>query len=100
MRYTGCIDGPDLLKLESTLAEPLKQAGAAAQDHGCDREVDVVDQAGRQELVDQRGAAGKPDVPPRSPCISLNALSGKNHWCSSIPPIPSGFCSLWSGPAT
>jgi hypothetical protein len=38
--------------------------------------------------------------PPSSPCCLRHASSLKTHWCSSMPPTPSGFSSLWSGPAT
>ena len=34
------------------------------------------------------------------PCCSRKTASGKIHSCSPIPPTPSGFSSLWSGPAT
>jgi hypothetical protein len=38
--------------------------------------------------------------PPSSPCCLRHASSVKTHWCSCIPPTPSGFSWLWSGPAT
>src|SRR5262245_31950806 len=38
--------------------------------------------------------------PPSPPCDSRNAFSGTSHSCSCSPPIPSGWLSLWSGPAT
>jgi hypothetical protein len=38
--------------------------------------------------------------PPSRPCCLRHASSLKTHWCSSMPPTPSGFSSLWSGPAT
>src|SRR5262249_32802162 len=38
--------------------------------------------------------------PPCSPCVSRNTSSATSHWWSCAPPIPSGSCSLWFGPAT
>src|SRR3954465_10799872 len=38
--------------------------------------------------------------PPSSPCASRKAASGNAHACSAMPPTPSGFSTLWFGPAT
>jgi hypothetical protein len=37
--------------------------------------------------------------PPSSPCIARQTLSGTTHSCSCVPPIPSGWSTLWLGPA-
>src|SRR6266540_2198429 len=38
--------------------------------------------------------------PPSSPCCRCQASRSKSHSCRRMPPTPSGFSSLWSGPAT
>jgi hypothetical protein len=38
--------------------------------------------------------------PPGRPCGARQTVSGKTHSCMPSPPIPSGFVTLWSGPAT
>ena len=61
---TGRVDGPDLLELQCPAVDPLKQAGAGAEDQWCDRYVDLVNQPCGQVLVDDRRAAGQPNVLP------------------------------------
>ena len=43
--------------------EPVEQASASAEDDGCDRDVDLVNQPRLQVLIDHGCPASKPDIP-------------------------------------
>jgi hypothetical protein len=63
VRHAGRVDGPDLVEREPAALDPVEQPGAGAEDQGCDREVNLVNQPRFQVLVDHGRPAGEPDVP-------------------------------------
>src|SRR5215831_11115552 len=62
VRDAGRLDGSHLLELEGVVLETLEKALAAAENDRGDRDVDLVDEARAQVLVDDRCAAGERNV--------------------------------------
>src|SRR6266540_246594 len=61
VRYPGCLDRAELFKLQ-VRADSFKEALAAAEKERRDVDLDLVDEPGRQVLVDDVGAAADVDV--------------------------------------
>jgi len=91
------LDRPDLLQRQVG-ADALEQPGRAAEHQRDDVQLELVDESGRQVLVDDIGTAADRDVLTggRRP----KALRAKAQSCRLPAPSPSGFSSVGSGPAT
>ena len=72
------IDGPNLLQGEVCGAEVVEEARTGSKRQGNNGEIHIVDHPGGKTLLGR----------------------AKAQSCSRIPPSPSGFSMLWSGPAT
>jgi hypothetical protein len=85
VRDAGRLDRPHLLQPDLGAPEVVEEASAAPEQHWNDVELELVQEPRRQVLLNNLGAAPEPDV------LTVRGL---------LRPSPSGFSSLWFGPAT
>ena len=101
----GSFDGPDLLELHFRVPEVVEEASTVAEQDRNDVELEFVQQY-RCPVLPSSRAIPRLSVCSRSPrrlCSSWDwrhAASGTTQLWSRSAPSPSGFSSLWFGPAT